>query len=454
MEEGILDRAGVRLHHLQWNATATSEPPVLLLHGLSSNSRFWQRAAERLPGRRAVALDQRAHGSSSAPTHGYLPQTLAADAAYVVEQLGLGRVVVVGHSWGASIALELAADRPDLVAGLVLVDGPIRPWSERGLSWEQAAAFMQPPLPTYPNLDEAIAERRSFLKTAWDDDLTDFVRAGLVQDDGQNDGALRLPLTVSIRRQILQAMFFQPYDLQWGQVTCPVLIAMAESNAPFLEFKRSSARLVTEQVPGAVVHWYPTGHDIPLEDPAGIAADIERTCLRAGLADVTASISVVAKSATSKADPSVTGGSGAGGASGAWTVGDLLAHLSSTQSALPAVMRSASLAVPSGTGDGVRFDPDRWNSSQVARRRGLAVESLLSELADSWTEIDGVLAELPIAAPVRVGTFAGEPAGTAMRLMLEHQRGHLAELRAAISPVESSSAEGVDGLSERLPCGP
>ena len=147
--EAKFDRSGVGLHYLQWRPETESRPPILLLHGLSSNASFWGRLAAHLPGRRLIALDQRAHGLSAAPDTGYEPATLAADAATLVEKLGLERLVVAGHSWGATIALQLAADRPDLVAGLAIIDGPVRPWSETGLTWEQAEKFMQPPLPLY-----------------------------------------------------------------------------------------------------------------------------------------------------------------------------------------------------------------------------------------------------------------------------------------------------------------
>lgn len=431
MEEAFLDRAGVKLHYLHANPPGAPAPAVLFLHGLSSNARFWQRVIDNLPNRRAVALDQRAHGRSSAPPHGYLPQTLAADAAALIEALGLDRVVVVGHSWGATIALELAADRPELVAGLVVIDGPIRPWSERGLSWEQASSFMQPPLPTYHNLAEAIDERRAILKQAWGEDLVEFVRAGLVEDGGQ----LRLPLTAPIRRQILHAMFFQPYDLQWQQVACPVLIALAEADSPFLEFKRNSAVLVSEQVAGTAVHWHQTGHDIPLEDPLGVAADIERTCLRAGMADVVASIT----SAVHDADDLTAAVSSPERAEERdrppWSAKDLLAHLSSTQAALPAVARSATASVGNDHGGRAVFDPNRWNASQVERRRGRPVADLLSELKVGAAELDGILAELALAEPIGVGTYAGRPAAAAMQLMVDHQRTHAEELARALRPI-------------------
>jgi pimeloyl-ACP methyl ester carboxylesterase len=412
-----LDKNSVGLHYLQWNSEATSTPPILLLHGLSSNAAFWGRLAAQLPGRRLIALDQRAHGASAAPDTGYEPATLAADAATLVEELGLGRVVVAGHSWGATIALQLAADRPDLVAGLGVVDGPVRPWSETGLTWEQAEKFMQPPLPLYENLEQAVAEKRGLLKAVWGDDLADFVRAGLVEDGG----GLRLPLTTAIRLQILRAMYFQPYGILWPQVRCPVLLALAAGGeeSMFTDFKKRSSALIAEQVPGTVVHWYQSGHDIPIERPVEVAADLERLCLRAALADVAVEIAAV------------EGGWDAPTGYLDWTAKDLLAHLSSTQAALPAVARSRR-----GEGEAaaaVKFDSDRWNASQVRRRKDLPAEDLIAELQASATEIDGVLADLPLSEVIGSGPYAGETAAAAMASMIEHQRDHLTELRRSLA---------------------
>jgi pimeloyl-ACP methyl ester carboxylesterase len=412
-----LVRDSVSLHFLQWNRDVQSTPPILLLHGLSSNAAFWGRLADQLPGRRLIALDQRAHGASAAPATGYEPAALAADAAALVDALGLGRVVVAGHSWGATIALQLAADRPDLVAGLAVIDGPVRPWSETGLSWEEAEKFMQPPLPLYPDLEQAVAEKRGVLKAAWGDDLVDFVRAGLVDDQG----GLRLPLTAAIRLEILRSMYFQPYGILWPQVHCPVLLALAAGGGEsmFTDFKKRSSALIAEQVPATVVHWFQSGHDIPIERPVEVAADLERLCLRAALADVTADIA------------SVEGGWDAPTGYLDWTAKDLLAHLASTQAALPSVARSRR-----GEGEPAaaeKFDSDRWNASQVRRRKDLPAQDLIAELRAGATEMDGVLAELPLAEHIGSGPYAGETAGTTMISMIEHQRDHLAELRRSLT---------------------
>src|SRR5438128_1848147 len=67
--EGWLERDGTRLHYLEWLVEGpppprTPEAPLFLLHGLSSNARFWTRFAGRFPRRRVIALDQRSHGLS------------------------------------------------------------------------------------------------------------------------------------------------------------------------------------------------------------------------------------------------------------------------------------------------------------------------------------------------------------------------------------------------------
>ena len=425
MRHGSFQRDGVDLHYLEWHPEATARPAVLLLHGLGSNATFWARTAAHLGGRRLVALDQRAHGPSEAPAEGYEPERLAADAAALVESLELGRVVVAGHSWGGSIALQLAADRPDLVSGLAIVDGPIRPWTETGLSWEDAEKFMQPPLPVYADLESAVAERKALLKDHWADDLVEFVQAGLVPEGA----GLRLTLTAPVRLQILRSMFFQPYDVLWAQVRVPVLLALARGSGErtFTEFKQKSAKLVGEQVPTAVTHWFESGHDIPIERPAEIAAEIERTCLRAGWADVTGEVLALDGDWTRQTGYQE------------WSSRDLLLHLTSTASALPAV--ASSRLDPDS--DGTRsesFDSDRWNASQLRRRQEQSPDDLKAELDKAGTEMDAVLAELATDEVVGAGAYAGETAAAAMRYMIGHQREHLDELTRTLGAASVGSS--------------
>src|SRR5579884_2465458 len=101
---------------------ATSPTPLLLLHGLASASRIWDLVAPILAqDRRVIALDQRGHGRSEKPDTGYDFATIVADDVAAAAKLGLGeRYAVAGHSWGANVALELAAyltPQPPLLGG-------------------------------------------------------------------------------------------------------------------------------------------------------------------------------------------------------------------------------------------------------------------------------------------------------------------------------------------------
>jgi non-heme chloroperoxidase len=95
--------------------------PVLLLHGVTDSWRSFERVLPHLPDSiHAFAVTQRGHGDSDRPESGYLARDFAADAAAFAEAVGLGRIVVVGHSMGSSHAQRFAIDYPERTQGLVL----------------------------------------------------------------------------------------------------------------------------------------------------------------------------------------------------------------------------------------------------------------------------------------------------------------------------------------------
>ncbi|HEY5609418.1 MAG TPA: alpha/beta hydrolase [Alphaproteobacteria bacterium] len=98
-------------------------PLLLLLHGVTANARGWDKVAERLAeGFHVVAVDQRGHGRSDKPAKGYDGVDYASDIAALVETLGTGPAVVVGHSLGARNGIVAGVKHPKAVAGVVAVD--------------------------------------------------------------------------------------------------------------------------------------------------------------------------------------------------------------------------------------------------------------------------------------------------------------------------------------------
>ncbi|MFY9820018.1 MAG: alpha/beta hydrolase [Thermoanaerobaculia bacterium] len=98
--------------------------PVLFLHSLGGNGGQWALQLDHVRRhRRGVALDFRGHGESDPAEDGdYSVAGLASDVAAVADQLSLRRFFLVGHSLGASAAIEFAGQHPERVAGLLLVD--------------------------------------------------------------------------------------------------------------------------------------------------------------------------------------------------------------------------------------------------------------------------------------------------------------------------------------------
>lgn len=100
-----------------------SGPAVLLLHGFPDSAALWRHQIPALAkaGFRAVAPDLRGFGESDKPPQkeAYQLARVLADAVGILEALGLERVHVVGHDWGAAVAWSLASFLPDRVDRLV-----------------------------------------------------------------------------------------------------------------------------------------------------------------------------------------------------------------------------------------------------------------------------------------------------------------------------------------------
>ncbi len=127
METPIFKRVqgsgNVTLQCAEWPGDE-SRPPVLCVHGLSANCRCWDVMANAItPDYRVLALDLRGRGLSDKPESGYSVEHHVRDLECLMENLGLQRPVLMGHSLGALIVLTFAARYPDRVSGVILVDG-------------------------------------------------------------------------------------------------------------------------------------------------------------------------------------------------------------------------------------------------------------------------------------------------------------------------------------------
>ncbi len=283
----------LKLSYRQWEA-GNNQPSFLLIHGLASGLRIWEFVAAelvRLTGGTVVALDQRGHGLSDKPDRGYDNAQIVADDFGLATALKLENPIVIGHSWGATIALAYAAAHPDTVKGLVLVDGGLGNMQDRpGSTWEWAERELAPPdfagTPKATFLDYyRKGEQGRYLGPVWSAELEDVI-LNIVQLRPDNTVAPRLSRANHMK--ILRALWESDNYALAGQVCSPVLLISAETqpdldNSPLTEWFRlkreGAARLQSRLActPHTEFVVMPeTIHDIPLQRPRELTQAILR----------------------------------------------------------------------------------------------------------------------------------------------------------------------------------
>ena len=113
---------GLRFHYLEWGSP--NNPPVLLLHGFAQTCHSWDFVSLALCDTfRVIVPDQRGHGDSDwAPDGDYTPETQQADIHAFVEALDLHDLVLMGLSMGGRNAFTYAAQHPERLRALVIID--------------------------------------------------------------------------------------------------------------------------------------------------------------------------------------------------------------------------------------------------------------------------------------------------------------------------------------------
>jgi pimeloyl-ACP methyl ester carboxylesterase len=271
---------GLRFHYRRWTPTSPKEdqPALLLLHGLASALQIWDLVAPLLAerGYEVVALDQRGHGQSSQPEAGYDFATIIADDVAIIHQLGLTRYAIIGHSWGASVALEYASTHPAEVSALLLVEGGIGQLSAYP-DWTRELAMERLAPPRFTGTPRATFleyMKQGPLGKQWSPQLEDIFLhiVELRQDD-----TVAPRLAFENHLQIIGALWDQPTRALYQHVHCPITLVVAEpassENQTDYQMQRNTDLTTLGQLypEMTILRMQETIHDIPLQRPQELA---------------------------------------------------------------------------------------------------------------------------------------------------------------------------------------
>lgn len=238
---------------------------VLAIHGLTGHGMRWASMfSQHLPDTAVIAPDLLGHGRSSWDAPWTIEANSAALAA-LVEAYATGPVVVVGHSFGAAVALHLAATQPDLIAGLVLLDPAVG--LDGGRMREIADSMFASP--DYTDRQEAQAEKAN---GSWGDVAADEL------DRELDEHLIDLPTGRVGWRISIPAMLSY-----WSELTRPVSLPRAGTPSTLVRAARTSPPYATDGLIAALetalgssftlLEW-DCDHMVPLAKPADTAAVI------------------------------------------------------------------------------------------------------------------------------------------------------------------------------------
>jgi esterase len=240
-----------------------AHPPVVLLHGLMGFSANWGKIWPNLiTERQVLVLDQRGHGRSPKPAHGYGPENYAADLLGLLDLLGWGRCHIVGHSMGGRVALRFANEHPERTLSLTMEDSGTEPNPGR-LRWiRDLLAGIPTPFPDRESAKIFFTERFQ------GDALTaSFLHANL---ESREDGTMDWRFHAAGMIETVESGRATDAMAEFASLLCPTLIVRGGKSVEFpageaerMTSSRGGVQLVT--IPGA-------GHFVHAEKPKEFSA--------------------------------------------------------------------------------------------------------------------------------------------------------------------------------------
>ena len=248
--------------------------PVVLIHGNPGSCQDWSRLYLPISNRyRAVAFDRPGHGHSERPNHRPITVEVQAEMLHAaLTQLGIERPIIVGHSWGGSLALVYAVEFPANVSGLVLL-APAAYESDDGVSFLSK-------LPGWPLIGDLLNFMFTPLLAPW------LVRTDIAKAFAPD------PVPKKYLRHVL-AEWTLPKKVKWYSVDDALLnsslpkfagrypeiavpVAIVTGDADQIVPAAQNAERLHQALPDSHLHLLPrTGHQIPSTRPEAVLAAID-----------------------------------------------------------------------------------------------------------------------------------------------------------------------------------
>ena len=264
---------GLRFHYREWGDPRTRHA-VILLHGYAETAEAWADVAADLAREfRVIAIDQRGHGQSDRATdRDYTRASQMEDLEAIIDSLGLRSVTLIGHSMGGANAMCYAADHPEMVTALVVIETA----PEVLRSGIENIRRLLASGSSFNSLEEAIEDFREFFPYGTTEQIERRVRASLtVNDDGTYvwdfDPILRDPSSRPPDPDPGQRRLSDLWDAA-DRVQCPTMIVRGSETDMLTP---EAIQRLHRRVSGSRVSLIEdAGHAVPTDQPAALSLNV------------------------------------------------------------------------------------------------------------------------------------------------------------------------------------
>jgi pimeloyl-ACP methyl ester carboxylesterase len=263
----------LNLQYREWGDPRTKHA-LILLHGYGETAAVWEEAAGELAREyRVIAIDQRGHGGSQrASDHNYSRTSQVEDLETFIEALALRTVTLIGHGMGGANALCYAAEHPEVVSALVVIEAAPEVLRTGVETMRRLFASAE----VFTTIDDAIEAFQEFYPYATQEQLARRVRASLaVTAEGSyawdfdpifRDATARPPEPDPGQRRMVNL---------WDcveRVQCPVMIVRGSETDMLTP---EAVQRLHRRIPGSRVSLIEeAGHAVPSDQPAALGQHI------------------------------------------------------------------------------------------------------------------------------------------------------------------------------------
>ncbi|MFG3612940.1 alpha/beta fold hydrolase [Rummeliibacillus stabekisii] len=262
------------LRYYKWGNK--DNPALVFLHGLGSSGLSFGELAKFLQNDfYVIAFDLPGHGGEVSLDNEkeYFPARMAERLSNFIDSLWLTDVYLVGHSWGAHLALYMAGLYSEKIKGLVLLDGGYFQQGPAGVSLNQqltdVGAFIDSVC--FASWNEFLDSERAN-SSRWSKELEE----GCLAQAAEVDGEIRLSTSPFTAKAVMKGMHLEPTAVIFPKVQSPVLLLHSTMPKEIEEERHEAIEYLLNEIPHAEVQAiHNTSHEIYRDAPEIIVSKLK-----------------------------------------------------------------------------------------------------------------------------------------------------------------------------------